>query len=154
MVVVYSANAYGPRDSLDARHAHVIPSTIMKCLSQKELTVWGDGTPTRDFLFADDVAKGLLLAAEKLAPPHYLNLGSGSEISVRDLVGLIARFTNFRGPVSFDASKAGGDARRCVSVDQASRLLGFTPQYSMEDGIERTVRWYGEHFKPGSVSNH
>jgi nucleoside-diphosphate-sugar epimerase len=122
MVVVYSANAYGPRDSLDRQHAHVIPSTTMKCLSQKELVVWGDGTPTRDFLFAEDVAAGLVLAAERLAPPGYVNIGSGAEISVRELVDLIVRFTKFAGPVTYDASKGGGDARRCSSVEQARAL--------------------------------
>lgn len=147
MVVVYSANAYGPRDSLDRHHAHVIPSTIMKCLSQKELVVWGDGTPTRDFLFAEDVATGLVLAAERLSPPGFVNIGSGSEISVRELVELIVHFTKFEGPVTYDASKGGGDARRCSSVEQARALLGFQPQYSMRDGIEQTVRWYAENFR-------
>jgi GDP-L-fucose synthase len=147
MVVVYSANAYGPRDSLNQHHAHVIPSTIMKCMTQHELVVWGDGTPTRDFLFAEDVATGLLLAAEKLAPPRYVNIGSGKEISVRELVELIVRATNFTGPVSFDASKGGGDARRCTSVELARELLEFNPSCCMREGIERTVQWYTENFK-------
>lgn len=147
MVVVYSANAYGPRDSLDPKHSHVIPSTIMKCLSQNSLVVWGDGSPTRDFLYAEDVARGILLATDKLAPPQYINIGSGSEISVRELVGLIAHHTEFRGPVSFDASKAGGDARRCVDISRARALLGFEPKISMEAGIERTVKWYKERFE-------
>jgi GDP-L-fucose synthase len=150
MVVVYSANAYGPRDSLDPKHAHVIPSTIMKCLSQKDLVVWGDGTPTRDFLFADDVAAGLLLAAEKLSAPNYVNIGSGSEISVRELVELIVHFTGFPGPVSFDANKRGGDARRCTGIDRARALLGFEPRCRMREGIEATVRWYQEHFRPAA----
>jgi GDP-L-fucose synthase len=152
MVVVYSANAYGPRDSLDPKHAHVIPSTIMKCFLQKELSVWGDGTPTRDFLYADDVAAGLLLAAEKLDSPSYLNLGSGSEISVRSLIELITKYTKFAGPVSFDATKAGGDARRCVSVARGGALLGFKPSYSMSSGIERTVNWYREQLFPTSAN--
>ena len=147
MVVVYSANAYGPRDSLDPKHAHVIPSTIMKCLTQKEMVVWGDGTPTRDFLFADDVALGLLLATEKLVAPQYVNLGSGTEISVRELVDLVTHFSRFSGPVSFDATKAGGDARRCTSVDQARALLGFAPRHQIRTGIEATVRWYQSNFK-------
>ena len=147
MVVVYSANAYGPRDSLDAKHAHVLPSTIMKCLSQKELVVWGDGSPTRDFLYADDVALGLLLAAEKLVAPQYVNIGSGTEISVRELVELVTHFTKFQGPVSFDATKAGGDARRCTKVDRARAVLDFVPRFQMRTGIEATVRWYQENFK-------
>ncbi len=148
MVVVYSANAYGPRDSLDPKRAHVIPSTIMKCLSQKELVVWGDGSPTRDFLFAEDVASGLLLAAEKLEPPQYVNIGSGTEISVRQLVELIKQYAGFTGRVTFDVSKGGGDARRCTSIDKAQRLFSFRPKHEMHEGIERTVRWYQENFRP------
>ncbi len=147
MVVVYSANAYGPGDSLDPRHSHVIPSTIIKCLTQKDLVVWGDGTPTRDFLYAEDVAAGILLAAEKLEPPQYVNLGSGTEISVRQLVELITLYTGFSGPVVYDASKAGGDARRCTSVERARTLLGFQPAHDMRSGIERTVNWYRQNFK-------
>jgi GDP-L-fucose synthase len=152
IVVVYSANAYGPRDSVDSKHAHVIPSTIMKCLSQRELVVWGDGTPTRDFLFADDVALGLLLAAERLSGSQFMNLGSGTEVSIRQLVELIAHFTKFDGPVSYDASKAGGDARRCTSVERATELLDFAPRHNIRDGIEATVAWYREHFSPSAKS--
>lgn len=147
--VVYAANAYGPRDSLHPQHAHVIPSTIMKCLSQDELVVWGDGTPTRDFLYADDIARGLLLAAERLEGGQYVNLGSGSEVSIRELIGLIVKHSGFGGPVTYDASKAGGDARRSASVARATGLLGFQPRTGIADGIARTVAWYREHFRPG-----
>lgn len=150
--VVYAANAYGPRDSLHPVHAHVVPSTIMKCLSQKELVVWGDGTPTRDFLYADDVAHGLLLAAERLEGGQFVNLGSGREVSIRELVELITTFTKFAGPVTFDASKAGGDARRCTTIARASELLGFTPRHDIREGIERTVAWYREHFRPDAAA--
>jgi len=144
MVVVYSANAYGPRDSLDPVHSHVIPATIMKCFRDPELIVWGDGSPTRDFLFAADIAEGLLLAAEKLKAPGYVNLGSGKEISVRELIELIVKHTNFKGKVVFDASKSGGDARRCSSVVRAREIMGFEPQIPMDQGLERTVAWYRE----------
>jgi GDP-L-fucose synthase len=147
MVVVYSANAFGPRDSLDPSHAHVIPSTIMKCLSERELVVWGDGSPTRDFLYVEDVADGLLLAAEKLQPPCYVNLGSGSEISVRELVDLITEFTNFQGTVTYDPSRGGGDARRCTSIARAQDLLGFCARHDMRSGMESTVKWYRENFR-------
>lgn len=146
--VVYSANAYGPRDSLHPQHAHVIPSTIMKCLSERDLVVWGDGTPTRDFLFAGDIAEGLLLAAERLEGGQFANLGSGREVSIRDLVELIVKHTGFTGPVTFDTSKAGGDARRSTATDRARNLLEFVPRTSMDDGIARTVAWYREHFRP------
>jgi GDP-L-fucose synthase len=142
MVVVYSANAYGMYDSLDPEHAHVIPATIMKCFREKELVVWGDGTPTRDFLFAEDIAEGLLLAAEKLDPPNYVNIGSGNEISVRELIDLITRHSGFAGKVVYDTEKSGGDARRCASIDKAIRLMGFEPRISMEEGIKQTIEWY------------
>lgn len=152
IAVIYSANAYGPRDSVDPKHAHVIPSTIMKCLTQRELVVWGDGTPTRDFLFADDVALGLLIAAEELGGGQFMNLGSGTEVSIRQLVELITHFTKFEGPVSYDASKAGGDARRCTSVERANELLGFSPRNDIRAGIEATVQWYREHLLPAAKS--
>ncbi|MFZ2448248.1 MAG: NAD-dependent epimerase/dehydratase family protein [Syntrophobacteraceae bacterium] len=142
MVVVYSANAYGPGDSTDPAHAHVIPATIMKCFREKDLLVWGDGSPTRDFLYVEDIAEGLLLAAERLSPPHYVNIGSGSEISVHELTSLIARYTGLEGKIEYDTSKAGGDARRVVSTENAGALLGFKPSVPIEEGIRRTVEWY------------
>jgi len=147
MVVVYSANAYGPNDSLDPTHAHVIPSTIMKCYREKELVVWGDGTPTRDFLFVDDIAEGLILAAERVKAPSYINLGSGKEISVRELIALIGLCTDFKGKITYDKSKSGGDTRRVASVEKASNVLGFTPQMSIEQGMRITVDWYRSQMK-------
>lgn len=146
-VVVYSANAYGPNDSLDPAHAHVIPSTIMKCFREKELVVWGDGTPTRDFLFVADIAEGLVLAAEKLKAPCYINLGSGKEISVHELIELIAKYAEFKGEITYDKSKSGGDTRRVASVEKARNMLGFTPQVSIEQGMEITVDWYRSQIK-------
>ena len=145
MVVVFSANAYGPRDSLDPIHAHVIPSTIMKCFRDDSLIVWGDGTASRDFLFAEDIAEGLLAAAEKLDPPLFVNIGSESEISVRQLIETITRLTCFRGEVSYDASKGGGDVKRVASTAKARQLLGFQPRTSIDDGLKRTVEWYRAH---------
>jgi len=142
MVVVYSANAYGPGDSTDPAHSHVIPGTIMKCLRDRKLLVWGDGTPTRDFLYVDDVAEGLLLAAERLEAPAFANIGSGSEISVRRLVELIVRHTGFSGPVEYDATKAGGDARKCASTQRARSSMGFEASVPMDEGLRRTVEWY------------
>jgi GDP-L-fucose synthase len=144
MVVVYSANAYGPRDSLDAVHAHVIPATIMKCFRDKELVVWGDGSPTRDFLFAADIAEGLLLAAEKLEAPAFVNIGSECEISVRELIELIVRYTGFRGKVTYDVSKGSGDARRVASATKAHQSLGFRPATPIDVGLKCTVEWYSE----------
>jgi GDP-L-fucose synthase len=141
-VNVLSANAYGPRDHFNSPHAHVIPATIVKCFRRRELVVWGDGSPTRDFLFVDDVAEGLLLAAERLEPPDFVNLASGTEISIADLVRRIARLSGFAGPVIFDTSEAGGDPRRVASVDRARRLLGFVPRVDLDEGLRRTIEWY------------
>jgi GDP-L-fucose synthase len=104
--------------------------------------VWGDGSPTRDFLFVEDVAEGLVLAAERLAAPNYVNIGSGSEISIKKLVELIVQYSGFAGKVEFDASKAGGDARRCSSIDRARELMGFEPKIPMTEGLQQTVKWY------------
>jgi GDP-L-fucose synthase len=142
MVVVYCANAYGPRDSIDSVMAHVIPATIMKCFRDPELVVWGDGSPTRDFLYVKDAAEGLLLALERLEPPNYINIGSGREVSVRELVSTIAKACDFRGPITFDSSKSGGDARRGTSIDRSKDLLGFTPTTSLKAGLRETIDWY------------
>jgi GDP-L-fucose synthase len=142
LTVVFSANAYGPRDSLDPSYGHVIPATIMKCLRDAELLVWGDGSPTRDFLFVDDIARGLVLAAERLTGGSFVNIGSGRELSIRELVAHIAHATDFAGPVRFDASRAGGDPRRVADIGRAGDLLGYEPLVSIEEGLHRTVQWY------------
>jgi GDP-L-fucose synthase len=144
MAVVYSANAYGPGDSVDPQHSHVVPATIMKCLRDEDLVVWGDGTPTRDFLFVEDVAEGLLLAAERLQGGSVVNIGSGAELSIRELVQLIVELTGFRRRCVFDASQSGGDARRCVATVRAERLMGFRPRVPFRNGLERTIAWYRE----------
>lgn len=142
MVVVYSANVYGPGDSTDPARGHVIPATIMKCLRDRELVVWGDGRPTRDFLFASDAAEGILRAAESLDAPQFVNIGSGTELSMRELVESIVYLTRFRGKVTYDVSKSGGDTRRVASSDRAMELLGFRPEVSIEDGLRQTIEWY------------
>jgi GDP-L-fucose synthase len=147
MVVVYAANAYGPGDSSDPVRAHVIPSTIMKCLSGNALTVWGDGSPTRDFLYVRDVARGLVLAAERLEAPACVNLGSGIEISIRQMVEAVVRHTGFRGQIGYDHSKSGGDARRVADSSKAAALMGFTPEWNFDDGMAMTVAWYREALK-------
>jgi GDP-L-fucose synthase len=141
-VCVIGANAYGPRDRFDSAHAHVIPATIMKCFRDEELVVWGDGTPTRDFLYVDDLAEGILLAAEHLKAPGYVNVASGSEVSIADLVRMIAGLCGFRRRIVFDASKGGGDPRRVASTALADKLTGFSPRVPLEDGLRRTIDWY------------
>jgi GDP-L-fucose synthase len=142
VVNVLAANAYGPRDRFDPTHSHVIPATILKCLGDEDLVVWGDGTPTRDFLYVEDLARGIVLAAERLQDPEPVNLGSGSEVSIAQLVEEVAAITGFSRPITFDASKGGGDPRRLASTERATRLLGFRPSVSFREGLERTIAWY------------
>ena len=142
-VNVLSANTYGPRDRFDPEVSHVIPATIVKCHKDDKLVVWGDGKPTRDFLYVEDVAEGILLAAERLeAPNYYVNIASGHEVSIGDLAKLIAKLCDFEGEITFDLSKKGGDPRRCASVVMAQELLGFIPRVSLEEGLRRTIEWY------------
>jgi len=140
-VTVLGANAYGPGDHFDGVQAHVIPSTIVKCLKDEDLVVWGDGSPTRDFLFVDDLADGILNAAERLEPPALVNVGSGREISIADLVTMIARLCDFKRRIVFDAARGGGD-RRLASTAKAASVLTFQPRVSLEDGLRRTIDWY------------
>ena len=142
VTVMLPANAYGPRDRFDPAISHVIPATIRKCFHEPELVVWGDGSPTRDFLYVEDLAAGLVRATERLSGSHCVNLASGHEISVRDLVHLIARLTDYRGKISFDTTKSGGDPRRAASTERADRLLGLKPRYTLEEGLKRTIEWY------------
>lgn len=141
-VGVLGANAYGPHDHFDGPQAHFIPSTIAKCFRDEALVVWGDGTATRDFVFVDDLAEGVLRAAEHLDAPGFVNIASGEERAIGDLVRLIARLSGFTGNIVFDASKHGGDQRRLASTERASRTLGFSPQTPIEDGLRRTIDWF------------
>jgi GDP-L-fucose synthase len=151
VVNVLSANAYGPGDHFDGRQAHVIPSLIVKCLRDEPLVVWGDGSSTRDFLYVDDVAEGLLSAGEVVPAPGFVNIGSGREVSIADLVRLIARLSGFRRSITFDASKGGGD-RRVASIDRAAALVPFTPRISLEDGLSRTIAWYQQSLQRAATS--
>lgn len=144
IVVVVPNNAYGPGDNFDQNSSHVIPSLIRKCLEgQTPLVVWGDGTPTRDFLYVKDFAEGVLLAAEKLEPEHgHVNLGSGVETKISDLVSAIARLTGYKGSAVYDKTKPNGQPRRSVSIEKARRILGFAPEYELERGLTETIEWY------------
>lgn len=146
-VVVLPNNAYGPGESFDLENAHVIPSLIRKCLTEKKLVVWGDGSAVRDFLYAADFAEGVLLAAEKLENPEPVNLGSGIGTSVKDLVKIIVKATHFQGEVFFDRSKPNGQARRVVSLKNARQKLGFKAAWSLEKGIAASTVWLKEKLK-------
>ena len=142
VVNVLAANAYGPRDRFEGPNAHVIPATIVKCFRDEDLLVWGDGSPTRDFLFVEDIAEGILLAAERMEAPGFVNLASGAEISIADLVKQIAALCGFHRRIVFDASKGGGDPRRVASTARAEELIGFSPRVPLGEGLQKTINWY------------
>lgn len=152
VVNVLAANAYGPNDHFDNAQAHVIPATIVKCFRDEDLVVWGDGSPTRDFLFVDDLARGLLQAGAALGPAGLVNIASGAEVSIHDLVTLIARLTGFARRVVFDASRAGGDQRRVASTERAGALLGFSPMVPLDEGLRRTIAWYRRTLLPSVLA--
>ena len=140
-------NLYGPRDNFDLETSHVIPALIRKCLEaqaagEPEVTVWGDGSPTREFLYVEDAAEGILLAAERYNGGDPVNLGSGFEISIRELVGLIARETGFQGRLAWDTSRPNGQPRRALDTTRAEREFGFRARTAFEEGIRRTIEWY------------
>jgi GDP-L-fucose synthase len=146
-IFLMPVNLYGPRDNFHPDSSHVIPALIKKCIEAKEsgaesIEVWGDGSPTREFLYVEDAAEGILLATEKYNQPEPVNLGSGMEISIKDLVELIARLTGFEGRLIWDASKPNGQPRRRLSVERAEREFGFKAQVDFEEGLRRTIDWY------------
>jgi GDP-L-fucose synthase len=146
-IFLLPVNLYGPRDNFDPSSSHVIPALIRKCLEareqgEKEITVWGDGSPTREFLYVEDAAEGILLASEKYNEPDPVNLGSGYEISIKDLVEMIARLTGFTGKLVWDESKPNGQPRRGLDVSRAEKLFGFHAGTPFEDGLRRTIEWY------------
>jgi len=148
-IFLLPVNLYGPRDNFDVATSHVVPALIRKCVeakkqSEQHIMVWGTGTPTREFLFVDDAAEGILMAAEHYNGSEPVNLGSGVEISIKDLVHLIVRLTGFSGEIVWDASKPDGQPRRCLDTSKAARLFGFRAKTPFEEGLQRTIKWYWE----------
>ena len=140
-------NLYGPRDNFDLETSHVIPALIRKMVDahedgDTEIVLWGDGTPTREFLYVDDCAEGVWLAAQHYDEPEPVNLGTGEEIAIRDLAELIAEITGFEGEIVWDTSRPNGQPRRRLDVARAEELFGFKAQTSLRDGLARTVEWY------------
>ncbi len=136
-------NLYGPRDNVDLETSHVIPALIRKMVeSPDRIELWGDGTPTREFLYVEDAADGIALAAERYDGADPVNLGSGEEIAIRDLAELIAELVGFGGEIVWDATKPNGQPRRRLDVSKAEELFGFRARTSLRDGLERTIAWY------------
>jgi GDP-L-fucose synthase len=142
-IYLLPANLYGPRDNFDLTTSHVIPALIRKMVeAHDEVVLWGDGSPTREFLYVDDCVEGLLLAADRYDRPEPVNLGTSEEISIRDLAELIAELTGFEGEVVWDTSMPNGQPRRRLDVSRAKELFGFEAQTRLRDGLARTIEWY------------
>ncbi|MCK5053516.1 MAG: GDP-L-fucose synthase, partial [Anaerolineales bacterium] len=146
-IFLIPVNLYGPRDNFNLQSSHVIPALIRKCMEaqeagKSEVVVWGDGSPTREFLYAEDAAEGILLGAENYNSSEPVNLGSGYEVSIKDLAELIAKFTGFKGELVWDASKPNGQPRRGLDVTRAEERFGFRSKMPFEEGLRRTIEWY------------
>src|SRR5947207_3796739 len=146
-IFLLPVNLYGPRDNFDPAVSHVIPALIRKCVEARdsrapEIVVWGDGSPTREFLYADDAAEGIVLAAERYDKPEPVNLGSSSEISIRDLASLIADLTGFQGTIRWDTAQPNGQPRRKLDTARAEQAFGFRAGVDFREGLARTIAWY------------
>jgi GDP-L-fucose synthase len=146
-IYLLPVNLYGPRDNFNLQTSHVIPALIRKCIEAKErgdsqVTLWGDGSPTREFLYAEDAAEGIALAAERYNDSEPVNLGSGDEISIKALATLIARLTGYQGEIVWDTSQPNGQPRRALDVSRAEKFFGFRAQTPFEEGLRRTIDWY------------
>jgi GDP-L-fucose synthase len=156
-IYLMPANLYGPHDNFDPESSHVIPALIRKCLEARDcgshyIEVWGTGRPTREFLYVDDAARAIVLAAERYNKPDPINLGSAREISIRELVELIARLTGFRGELRWNADHPDGQPRRRLSVERAEAEFGFRAEVDFEEGLRRTIDWYAAASShPGTV---
>ncbi|MEW5959196.1 MAG: GDP-L-fucose synthase [Chloroflexota bacterium] len=147
-------NLYGPGDNFDLQTSHVIPALIRKCIEAQErgedqLVAWGDGSPTREFLYVEDAAEGIVLAAEKYDQSEPVNLGSSFEISIKDLLETIARLTGFNGEIVWDTTKPNGQPRRALNTDRARQEFGFRAKTDFEIGLRRTIDWYRQARRTG-----
>jgi GDP-L-fucose synthase len=146
-IFLLPVNLYGPGDNFDLESSHVIPALIRKCVEaveaeREEIVLWGDGSPTREFLYVEDAADGILLATELYDKSDPVNLGSGMEISIHDLATTIAAMTGFTGRIVWDTSKPNGQPRRCLDVSRAEREFGFRAATPFEIGLRKTIDWY------------
>lgn len=146
-VYLLPVNLYGPGDNFDPQSSHVIPALIKKIIDAKEtnqkyIEVWGDGTPTREFLYVEDATRGIILASQYYDKEHPVNLGSGFEISIKELVTLITKLLNFQGEIRWDTTKPNGQSRRLLDVSRAEREFGFSAKVPFDKGLRRTIDWY------------
>ncbi len=146
-IFVLPVNLYGPRDNFDLHTSHVIPALIRKCVEakqrgDKEILAWGTGSASREFLYVEDCAEGIVLSMERYESPEPMNLGSGREITIKDLTTLVAKLSGFEGKIVWDATKPDGQPRRCLDVSRANQHIGFVAQTNLEDGLRKTIEWY------------
>ncbi|MBP9500883.1 MAG: GDP-L-fucose synthase [Candidatus Promineofilum sp.] len=146
-IFLLPVNLYGPGDSFDLENSHVIPALIRKCLEAEQrgdeaIVAWGDGSPTREFLYVEDAAEGIVLASERYDESDPVNLGSGNEISIKDLLTTIARHTGYAGRIEWDTTKPNGQPRRALNTDRAFERFGFRATTNFDEGLRRTIDWY------------
>ncbi len=144
-VTVIPFNAFGPRDNFDPRSSHVIPALIRKAFLEDVLVVWGDGSPSRSFVYVEDIAEGIVLAAERLETGEPVNIGTEEETTIRRAVELIVKHTGFKGEVVYDTTKPNGQPRRSASIARARELIGYEPKWAFEEGLIKTIEYYREH---------
>lgn len=146
-IYLLPANLYGPYDNFAPESSHVIPAIIKKCVDAKEshnssIVVWGTGNASREFLYVEDAARAIVLAMERYDKPEPVNVGSGYEITIKELVSLIAQLTGFSGSITWDTSKPDGQPRRCLDTSRAEVEFGFRAEVSLREGLSRTIEWY------------
>ncbi len=146
-IYLLPVNLYGPRDHFDPKVSHVIPALIKKCVDARdgadpEIVVWGDGSPTREFLYVDDAAEAIVLASERYDGPEPVNIGSAFEVSIRDLVHLIVELTKFRGSIRWDTTQPNGQPRRKLDISRAEKEFGFRSKVDFREGLKKTITWY------------
>jgi len=149
-IVLFPVNLYGPGDNFDMQTSHVIPALIRKCVEaqvkgEKQVVLWGDGSPTREFLYVDDAARAILLAAEHYNGDEPVNIGTGEEVTIQDLAHLIADEVGYKGELVWDTGKPNGQPRRCLDTRRAKELLGFEATCKLREGIQKTVTWFRSH---------
>ncbi|MGM3308530.1 GDP-L-fucose synthase family protein [Anabaena sp. WFMT] len=149
-IYLLPVNLYGPEDNFDPRSSHVIPALIRKVheaqvKGEKQLPVWGDGSPTREFLYSEDAARGIIMGTQLYNDSDPINLGTGYEISIKDLINLICELMEYEGEIIWETDQPNGQPRRCLDTEKAKQAFGFTAQVSFQQGLKNTIYWYRQH---------
>lgn len=149
-IYLLPVNLYGPEDNFDPRSSHVIPALIRKVYEAQKsgdrtISVWGDGTPTREFLYSDDAARGIVMAAATYSESEPVNIGTGIEISIKDLINLICELMSYDGEIIWETDQPNGQPRRCLDVERAKQAFGFTAEVDFRQGLNNTIAWYRQH---------